>query len=458
MNTDHKAIRKFRIKLAALLVLKKTLAFATVWGLIWGTVVIVLRAVIGMPPVVLLIGAIGLIVAIGCAVVLALRQIPTRTALRASLDKHGGAGGLVMAAETVELGNWRKQMPSIRLPRLHWRGGVYWTRFVGAILFVCISLLIPQRFVEISKAQPLDIREEVKQLADGIDVLKEEEIIELAEAEMLEGNLNQLQAEASGEDPVKTWESLDHLADTLSQESADAAQDALSETEHLTEAETLSEGLINEGSEMDAELLAESMAALSGLVQEAAQENASLAAQLPDLEGDTNSLTLEQLKEISAALRFTKSDIHDRLMKLHEVHLIDLETLKACEKLGQCNSDGLAAFLAENADSMSVVEGIAGWCRGGVRRGPGHAPMTWSDGTTEEGAKFKAEALPLSDIASLEDSEIVGLSIGAPSVETSSLPSQSGGLSGATAGGGSSFNQTVLPRHKGAVKRYFERP
>ena len=43
---------------------------------------------------------------------------------------------------------------------------------------------------------------------------------------MLEENLNQLQAEASGEDPVKTWESLDHLADTLSQESAHAAQDA----------------------------------------------------------------------------------------------------------------------------------------------------------------------------------------------------------------------------------------
>ena len=457
MNTDNKTIRKFRIRMAALLILKNILAFATVWSLLWGTVVIVLRATIGMPPLALLTGAIGLIVVIGCAVALALRQIPTRTALRASLDKHSGAGGLVMAAETVELGNWRKQMPSIRLPRLRWRGGVSWARFAGAVLFVSISLLIPQRFVEISKAQPLDIREEVKQLADGIDVLKEEEIIELAEAEMLEEKLNQLQAEASGEDPVKTWESLDHLADTLSQESADAAQDALSETERLTEAETLSEGLINEGSEMDAELLAESMAALSGLVQEAAQENASLAAQLPDLEGDTSSLTLEQLKEISAALRFTKSDIYDRLAELYAVDLIDLETLKACEKLGQCDSDGLAAFLAENADSKSVVECIGGWCRG-IGRGPGDAPMTWSDGTTEEGAKFKAEALPLSNIASLEDSEIVGLSIGAPSVETSSLPPKSGGLSSATAGGGSSFNQTVLPRHKGAVKRYFERP
>ena len=457
MNIDNKTIRKFRTKMAALLILKKTLAVATVWGLVWGTVVIILRAAIGMPPLTLLTGGIGLIFAIGCAVVLALRQIPSRTALRASLDKHSGAGGLVMAAETVELGNWRKQMPSIRLPRLRWRGGVSWARFAGAVLFVSISLLIPQRFVEISKAQPLDIREEVKQLADGIDVLKEEEIIELAEAEMLEEKLAQLQAEASGEDPVKTWESLDHLADTLSQESADAAEDALSETEHLTEAETLSEGLINEGSEMNAGLLADSMAALSGLVQDAAQENALLAAQLPDLKSDADSLTLEQLIEISKALRFVKGDIYDQLVKLHEVNLIDLETLKACEKLGQCNSDGLAAFLAENAESMSIAQCIGGWRRG-IGRGPGHAPMTWSDGATEEGAKFKAEALPLSNIASLESSELVGLSVAAPSVETSSLSTESGGLSGATAGGGSSFSQTVLPRHKGAVKRYFERP
>ena len=459
MNTDNKAIRKFRIKVAMLLILKKTLAVATVWALAWGTVVIILRGAIGISRLPLLVGGIGLILAIACAVVLALRQIPTRTALRATLDKHSGAGGLMMAAETIELGNWRKQIPSIRLPHLRWRGGTSWGRFAGAALFVCISFLIPQRFVEISKAQPLDIREEVKQLVDGIEVLKEEEIIELAEAETLEEKLAQLQAEASGEDPVKTWETLDHLADTLSQESADAAQDALSETERLTEAETLSEGLINEGSEMAADLLAESMATLSGLVQEAAQEDALLAAQLPDLKGDADALTLEQLKEIAAALRFVKGDIYDQLVKLHEVNLIDLETLKACEKLGQCNSEGLAAFLAENAESMSVAQCIGGWCRsGGINRGRGDAPMTWTDQTTEEGAKFKAEALPLSNIASLETSELVGLSVAAPSVETSSLSPESGGLSGATAGGGSSFNQTVLPRHKGAVKRYFERP
>ncbi len=457
MNADNKTIGKFRIKIAALLILRRTLTVTTVWGLVWGTVTVVLRAANGMSPLILFSGGVGLILAIACAVLLALRQIPTRTALRASLDKYSGAGGLMMAAETVELGNWQKQMPWIRSPRLRWRGGVAWGRFAGAVLFVCVSFLIPQRFVEISKAQPLDIREEVKQLADGIDVLKEEEIIDLAEAEKLEQKLDQLHAEASGEDPVKTWEALDHLSNTLTQESADAAQEALSETERLTEAETLSEGLINEGSEMDAELLAESMATLSGLVQEAAQENALLAAQLPDVKSNADSLTLEQLKSISAALRLSKTDINDRLAELYALNLIDLETLKAAERLGQCDSAGLAAFLAENADSKSVIQSIGGWCRG-VGRGPGNAPMTWTDGAPEEGAKFKAEALPLSDIASLEDSEIVGLSVGAPSVETSNLPPQSGALSEATAGGGSSVSQTVLPRHKGAVKRYFERP
>lgn len=457
MNADNKTIQRFRFKMAMVLILRRTLTVTTVWGLVWGTAIIVLRASIGMSSLILFSGGVGLILAIVCGVLLGLRQIPTRTTLRASLDKYSGAGGLVMAAETVELGNWREQMPAMRLPRLRWRSGVAWARFAGAVLFVCSSFLIPERFVETSKAEPLDIREEVKQLAKGIDVLKEEDIIAPTEAETLEEKLNQLQTAASGEDPVKTWEALDHLSDTLMHESAEAAQEVLSETERLTEAETLSEGLINEGSEMEAGLLAESMATLSSLVQEAAQEDALLATELPDLEGDADSLTLEQLKAISAALRLSKSDINDRLAKLYAANLIDLETLKAAERLGQCDSEGLAAFLAENADRESVRQSIGGWCRG-VGRGPGDAPMTWTEGTTEEGAKFKTEALPLSDIAALEDSEIVGLSVGAPSAETSNRSPQSGALNGAVTGGGSSFSQTVLPRHKGTVKRYFERP
>ncbi len=461
MNVENRAIRKFRIKMAVLLILRKVLFVATAWGLLWGTVVIVLRAAIGMPRLPLLAGGAALILAVGWAVAAALRQLPGRSAVRASLDKHSASGGLVMAAETADLGDWKNVLSPVRIPALRWRGTISWARFAGAVLFVCVSFLIPQRFVQISRAEPLDIREEANQLAAGIDVLKEEEIIELTQAQTLEQKLAEIQAEASGEDPVKTWEALDHLTDLLSQESKEAAEDALAATERLTEAETLAEALTNEGSDMEAGLMAESMMALSGMVEEAAKEDAALASKLPELEGDLSSLTPEQLKAISDALRLSKRDISDRLANLIDVNLIELDTLKACEKLGQCNSEGLAAFLAENSEKMSVSECVGLWCRnalGGINRGPGHVPMAWSEGASADGAKFQAEILPLSNITSLEDSEVMGLSSAAPTVEKSGVAPRSGGLDGATAGGGSSVTQTVLPRHKGAVKRYFERP
>ena len=69
MNIENRRIREFRIKMAALLILRKVLLAATVWGLLWGTVVIVMRAAMGMPRTTLLAGGIALMLAIGWAVV-----------------------------------------------------------------------------------------------------------------------------------------------------------------------------------------------------------------------------------------------------------------------------------------------------------------------------------------------------------------------------------------------------
>ena len=62
-----------------------------------------------------------------------------------------------------------------------------------------------------------------------------------------------------------------------------------------------------------------------------------------------------------------------------------------------------------------------------------------------------------SDLADLKQSRLQGVSPSVPKVEPGGTVS-AGALAGATSGGGSANTQVVLPRHKAAVERYFERP
>jgi len=368
-----------------------------------------------------------------------------------------------MAAEDVDIGVWKEQIPPVTTPSLRWRNRRCWGLFGAAVLFVLVSFLVPQRLVALGSTHALEIGKEVDKLAAQIEALKEEEIIESAKAESLEEKLAQIKEEASGEDPVKTWEALDHLEDIAVKAAEAAAEEALAQTERLTQAETLAEGLA-EGS-AGQELMTEAMKELAGMVSEAAGETGLLAGKLSSelLNAcKAGSLSPEQLREILEALRWCKGDIARRLGKLCRVGLIDLETVKLCESLGECDCAGLIAFLGDNMGKGSLCDLLQSWCqgapgRGGVNRGRGDAPMIWSDGTSEEAAKFKEEVLPPAALAALKESNLVGVSLGAPPVEKGGGDSKSGALADASAGGGAAHTHTILPRHRGAVKRYFER-
>jgi hypothetical protein len=72
--------------------------------------------------------------------------------------------------------------------------------------------------------------------------------------------------------------------------------------------------------------------------------------------------------------------------------------------------------------------------------------------------KFKEETLPEGDLASLKRSQKLAVSKGAPGTEAPGGPAGSGALEDSAAGGGSANTQVVLPRHRGTVERYFDRP
>lgn len=453
-------VRRLTLRLRGLQTVSLALTYGTLWLFAWGTVVLILRgAVPGINRQVLLSGLAGALPAVLLAFVFGSRRAPDPQAVRALLDRKNRCGGLLMTAAKAELGEWRELMPKVTSPVIRWRGGRRVALFAAALLFLVAGFLVPVRFGGGVFDQPLDVEKQVEQLAAEIETLKDQDIIDQSRVESLESELDSVREEASGRDPAKTLEALDHLNQTLSDAAAEAAEKMAQASQELGQSQALAEALTTDGSALDGKLATEAMKELSRMAEAAAADDAQFSEQLPNdlLEGlKAGSLTSEQLKKLAATLGKRKGEIARRLGKLREANLINLGTMKKCEGTGDVDADGLAAFLAENGENMSVAEIMGLWGKGGVDRGRGDAPMTWTEGTSEQGAKFKEHVIPPSAIAGFKDSQLVGRSAGAPSIEKGGA-AKSGALGGASAGGGSAFTHTILPRHKGAVKSYFER-
>jgi len=455
-------IRMFIRRLGLLLAFKQSLTFVTIWLFAWGAAILVLRAAAATPRKPLMWGAIGIAVAVIAAVAVSRKQLPSSASVRALLDNRNDCCGLLMAGAEAALGDWR--MPEITAPRLRWRKARAFGLLAAASAFVVISLLAPVRFATISAARPMDVGKEVADLSARIEALKEAQIIEEAKAEALEQKLDQLSQEASGEDPAKTWEALDHLDDAVEKVAKEAAENADAKREQLARAEALAEGLMAGSDQLDSKTLTEAMRTLSEMTQSAIKENEALASDLsPEtLEAiKSGSLKPEDLKDISKALGQGKSALNQKLSKLSQSGRINPNALKGGAQANRRDNSGLAQFLKESAEKMSVEEALGQWCenpgKGGVSRGRADAAMTWTDGASEKDAKFKEKVLPPSSVAGLNDSQLAGLSATAPTVDTSGVAAH-GALNNTASGGGSAHTQTILPRHRGAVKRYFERP
>src|SRR5262249_49438778 len=161
----------------------------------------------------LLWGAIGIAIAAIAAAVVSRRRLPSRDSVRAMLDSRNDCGGLLVAGADADLGAWRT--PEITSGRLRWRKARAFGLLAASSAFVLISLLAPVRFAATGADRPMDVSREVENLSAQIEALKEAQVIEEAKAEALEQKLDQLGLEASGEDPAKTWEALDHLNDAV---------------------------------------------------------------------------------------------------------------------------------------------------------------------------------------------------------------------------------------------------
>ncbi len=466
MNMQDKAIRLFRRRLAVLFVLKYALPLMTVWAFVWGIAVLVLRAAAGVERRPLLWGLLGLAGCVLAALVLARRRLPADNAVRALLDEQSGCGGLLMADGEQELGGWRQQLPALALPRIHWNGRRACTLLAIAVGFVLLSFAAPQGLADLSATSPLEIDREVTRLIEQIALLKAEAILDPARAESLKDKLADLREHSSGKDPVRTLEALDHLRNLTGATAREAAEKNTRKNERLGEAQALTEMLSKSADMLSPKLKSEALAELAGLMNKSGLDLKQLAQHLdPELMKAMQEKMLdpEQLKKLAEALSDTKLDLAGQVEKMHKAGLIDAELLSKCLQAGECDCDGLREFLRENKSNASLAD-LLSHCkkggRGGISRGPGAAPLTWSKPGSEEGFKFKEEVLPPGVLASLKSSQRPLPANRSAQIVIHAKPdgsASSGSLSGATAGSGSANTDVILPRHRASVARYFER-
>jgi len=520
MDTTAKAVRTFRFRTAIMLFLRNGLGFLTIWCFIWGAAVVVVRAGGGVERIHLLWGLAGFLPSLVSAWYLTRRCVPSALTVRALLDREGKRGGLIMAAAEVDAGAWAGKATAVEAPRLRWRSGKTWGIFLSAAVFLGISFLAPQRYVEMVRGDRLEIDREVEDLTSRIETLEEEEILSATEADVLVKKLDQLRREARGSDPVQTWESLDHVEQEIAQAAQKAAQAALAKAEQLTELQALSEAMLQlqqaiiknetaggkvspnnkaekegQGSAEppDAKEMQQAMTELSKMVQNALKEDKQLAKKL-DMQTLNNiqngQFDTKDLEQLIKFLENHKIDLQKLMDQLCKSGMIDPEMLKLCQMMGQFDSEALAKYLSQEGMNMKLEEMAAmfsglncprgkqpgqqrgdpgaqaarnstdsqggGQGQAGLQRGRGDASLTWKEGTTEEGVKFAEQVLPPSALQSYKDSHKIGASQGAPTEEPTTATG-SGGLRDAAAGGGGAHTPVILPRHQATIKRYFER-
>lgn len=469
MNADA-SIRTLRGRIARLLAIRKATAMLTGWAFAWGTLLLALRfAAPGYERAALVLGAAGAIAVVIASALVARRDVPDDASLRAMLDRDSGAGGLLMAAAETDARAWHAAPVAIPRHAIRWRAGRPVTLLCVAGVFAWSTLLVPSRFVRPRPA--LDLSADTERVEEQIETLKNEEILPVEEAAVLEQQLDEIAKTAEGDDPAKAWEAMDNLEESVQKTADAAAEQALQTTDAMTRLEAFAGALAEASAELSPEELASGMQELSEAAREAAAKSGQFAKSLsPELAkaAASGSLTKEQMEALASSAGMTKEQLRKTLEAMNKAGLADQKTLRKNASLGnKADQKELAKQLRQNP-GQGMGKTVDAYCKaggdgsgdqagkGGVSRGPGHAPLLFDGQTAEDASKFKEIVLPPSAVGDLAQSIAIASSPGLP--DDPNAPASSGGVTGnAAAGGGSAARQPVLPRHRAAVSRYFER-
>jgi hypothetical protein len=414
-----------------------------VFLLVFGSSVLLVKlARPGMWPGVLWLAALALPLTFGAWWYSRRRDFSRRQAV-ALLDSRTGANGLLMTLcetadfETADSGwaerlaawnpNWHSGLPRLRPVRAARR---LWLPAVFVVGCCCVPLReartesLRTNFVGTQAAESL---------ADSLQVLRESEVLEQKESQDLQQAIDKLREETKTTPLThESWEVVDSLRETMrvraeeSMMAASKAQDALER-----------------------------------LAADADKSQSSLSAERRD---QLEQEAIESLRKLSKDGRFSKAspELQKKLQQLmKDKHMSLPKDAKEREKMLsdlkqflKDESNKLSKARGKETDGESDSEDSDDRDRGGTRGGDA-TKLTWGDEAEANGAKFKEVILP-PGTPDQPDKEIISQSASAPEVDPAANAARAGGRAAGPETGRQTWNRTLAPRHRAAVRSYFD--
>ncbi|PKL49930.1 MAG: hypothetical protein CVV42_04530 [Candidatus Riflebacteria bacterium HGW-Riflebacteria-2] len=422
----------------------------------------------------------------------------------ALLDSHNRSGGLLLAEFETGDRSWNRRHGSFTPPRLHLNLNRRWPAWLVSLLFIALSVTIPVRQVAGDRDPRLDLKEMQQTATAQVEALKEAGLIDEKKADELKETIEQITAASDRNDPSKTFEAFDQLQEKMRKDSATGAEKMLSEQEDLQTLQSLTDQLKNADSP---EKMRQAIDALREKLEQCGMDAAAMKQPGSDsLEekmqqagsgaAGASEAATEAAQQLQDYMQQRAEEMRAAAEKLVKARLLDRKTYEKLKQEGRLRpateadlAPGSGADLViapadvggesgdesggesggESGDGkpgsgsqggqpgLMVVEPMSGSPSGQAGRDGGTAPLNFSRQSSEHSLKFKDEALPTPASADLQDSVAIGMAISAPQVETSAGQSSSGPVDWQKSDKSGGESDVILPRHRSAVKRYFER-
>lgn len=416
----------------------------------------------------------ALLVPIGAGLLHALRATPGPMAFASHVDRRGHGTGLLLASIERDLGTWsedaarRLAAAEKALPRVRPFGAL--TATVASVFGVGLLALLPQLDPPGgSGTGAAAIAGALESAREELDLVRELELVDEEAAAQLEQRLDALEQRIEDQEAVG-WSDVDAFVDAVREAGEESARgheavrarsaelasalasrdaDAQDRRELAALAARAQELGMFEGLPPDVRSALESLARRGGAGEGAAAGESGGAL-------DPDSLDAERIRDLARALaergKVRLDHAKDKLAGRVDAEALQRLLDQECAASGE--TDGPMQAQGEGWDPTPGEDGDGRPGRGGLGRGRGDATLDHLGSTEVDLSGLRAEQLP-EGVAPPDKWDTAG--IGRVEPEVSPEGARPGAPRAPSGGPGSaSARRDLAPRHRDAVRRFFE--